>query len=172
MFCFFLLFSSSRIRYPEAVKSFRCVKFVKSQVEIYGPSRRWASAFRLYRSNQTHTAAYMHNRLHAKTVRMVIFSGSYFENEWSLDLWSLVETCSAQENIACEASSMISVISDITIPCSVRARTMPYFFLSWSTETPMTLLELLRVFGNFCCVCETVLLIVFDPIFNVVQHRH
>ena len=110
MFCFFLLFSSSRIRYPEAVKSFRCVKFVKSQVEIYGPSRRWASAFRLYRSNQTHTAAYMHNRLHAKTVRMVIFSGSYFENEWSLDLWSLVETCSAQENIACEASSMISVI--------------------------------------------------------------
>ena len=36
----------------------------------------------------------------------------------------------------------------------------------------MTSLELLRVFGNVCCVCETCLLMVFDPVFNVGQHRH
>ena len=36
----------------------------------------------------------------------------------------------------------------------------------------MTKLGLLRVFGNLCCVCGTCLLIVFDPLFNVVEHRH
>ena len=39
-------------------------------VESSGPSRRGASWFRLYRWNQSHTAAQAQNWLHAKTVRM------------------------------------------------------------------------------------------------------
>ena len=53
------------------------------------------------------------------------------------------------------------------IPCSVcfaRARTIPYFLVlvHKNTETPLLIYpELLRVFGNLCCVCKTLLLIFF-----------
>ena len=64
---------------------------------------------------------------------------------------------------------------DDVIPCSasfVRARAIPFFSLFNSSATLMTWIELLHVFGNLCCVCETCLLIVCDPIFHVVEHRH
>ena len=62
------------------------------------------------------------------------------------------------------------------VPCSVcfvGALAIPYFFLSKSKETPMTQLEMLRAFKQPLLHLRAMfVLIVFDLIVYVVEHRH
>ena len=110
---------------------------------------------------------------------MTLLSGSYLENEWSVCpscTWRppFDKKVQHQSKIGCEASANICGFSWQCDPMlrAVLARGTPDFCLSCSTETPMTSLDLFPVFGNLCCVCETCLLIVFDPIFNFQARRH
>ena len=166
------------IRFPEAVRPFRCANFVRSAVASLRPSRRWSSWFRLHRSNQSQTAAEKHNWLHAKSV------------------WKMIVFCLGR---TLKMNGLPAPLG-LEISCREKFSTMKYWM--WSFFKYLCRLSAMRSqapFGLFdhaipyssclgpqkhqclslhcfvspvtCCVCNICCLIVFLSTIYVVKHR-
>ena len=148
--------SLSRIRFPEAVRPFRCANFVRSAVASLRPSRRWSSWFRLHRSNQSQNCG----RKAQLTTCQKCMKDDRFCLGRTLKMNGLPAPLGLEISCREKFSTMkywmwsffkyLCRLSGNAIPCSVRfvrARDT-ILFLPWSTEAPMSQLALLRVPGN------------------------
>ena len=160
----------SRIRFPEAVRSFRCVKFVNSSVESSIPSRWRASLFWLYWSieKHTHTAVHMHSWLIAKILRMMIVCLSR-----TLDVNGLpyLDSRSLFENASDAIKYFIKLLSCprrrdpvLRLVCSSTCDTM-FFLVQVNTNT--TDLTWIAFSVSSFAIAKLVY-----PMFIVVRHRH